>query len=288
MPTRETAWTHGTPAWVDCTFEHMHAASKFYGRLFGWETHEGPAEAGGYTMCLKNGHPAAALAPVMSDPIVPNVWSVFFASDDVDATAQRVVDAGGKVLIEPMDILDAGRMAFFEDAEGATFGVWQAQGHIGFEVYNEPGSVGWTDLMSRDLGKAQDFYASVFGFMFEPMGEDYLTFKLADGGPVVGGLHQAAHLPADAPANWLVHFVVASRDATVAIVEELDGEVLGEFDTPAGPEATVRGPEGEIFNVIEMKDVPAQALLEQLCRDNSASSQVGSIVLVSPSAQEDS
>ena len=35
-----------------------------------------------------------------------------------------------------------------------------------------------------------------------------------------------------------------------AIVEELDGEVLMSFDTPFGPEATIRGPEGETFNVI--------------------------------------
>ena len=39
-------------------------------------------------------------------------------------------------------------------------------------------------------------------------------------------------------------------DLALALAEELDGEVLMRFETPFGPEATIRGPEGEVFNVI--------------------------------------
>lgn len=248
MPTRDTLWPNGTPNWVDCSFDDLHRARDFYGKLFGWETHEGPAEAGGYTMCLKHGRPAAALSPRMSEGSFG--WCTYFATDDVDGTAAHAVDAGGRLLFEPQDVMEAGRFALVADPEGAVFGLWQGRASLGFEIVNEPGAIGWNDLMTRDLGDAKRFYGAVFGYDFSAMGDDYVTFSLTPGGAPVGGMHAAGELPDDAPASWLPHFVVADRDSTVAIVEELDGEVLMSFDTPFGPEATIRGPEGEVFNVI--------------------------------------
>lgn len=257
MPTRDTNWPAGTPNWVDCYFDDVKRAGSFYGKLFGWDVPDGPAEVGGYSICFKHGRRAAAIAPHMA-PDVPIAWSTYFATDDVDATTQAVRDAGGTVVQEPMDIPGAGRAAFFLDAEGAAFGAWQGAENPGFGIFNEPGSVGWNDLMSRDLERAKQFYAAVFGFTYDDMGPDYVTCKRAADGEAVAGLHLAQHLPDEAPASWLTHFVVADRDSSVAIVEELDGEVLMSFDTPFGPEATIRGPEGEIFNVISFTDEAEQ------------------------------
>lgn len=249
MPTRDTPWPTGTPNWVDCSFDDLHRAGTFYAKLFGWELHDGGEAMGGYRVALKHHHAAAGLAPRMKDE-VPSAWSTSFATDDVDATTRAVLDAGGTVLVEPMDIPNTARFAFFQDPEGAVFGAFEADEHIGFGIFNESGSVGWNDLMTRDLEAAKSFYAAVFGFTYEPTGDDYVVCKRASDGEVVAGMHRATQLPDDAPANWLTHFVVADRDSSISIVEELDGEVLASFDTPFGPEATVRGPEGEIFNVI--------------------------------------
>ena len=128
MPTRTTNWPAGTPNWVDCSFDHMHRAKDFYAKLFGWEIREGGDDMGGYAVGLKHHHAAAGLAPRMQ-PDVPSAWSTFFASDDVDATAGAIRDAGGRTLVEPMDVPNAGRMAFFLDPEGAAFGVWQGGEH---------------------------------------------------------------------------------------------------------------------------------------------------------------
>jgi predicted enzyme related to lactoylglutathione lyase len=48
-----------------------------------------------------------------------------------DEATSKVLDAGGKVLMEPFDVMDAGRMAVFADPEGAVFCVWQAKEHKG-------------------------------------------------------------------------------------------------------------------------------------------------------------
>ena len=66
--------------------------------------------------------------------------------------------------MEPFDVGDAGRMAVFADPEGATFCVWQAKQHRGARIVNEPGSLNFNDLNTRDLDGAKAFYGAVFGW----------------------------------------------------------------------------------------------------------------------------
>ena len=254
MATRNVNWPNGTPNWTDCAFADVRAAKDFYGKLFGWDIEFDADDS--YGICLKNGHPAAAIAPDVGEEFL-GLWTTFFATDDVAGIRERVVSAGGTVVVEPMEIEDSGRTALFRDPEGALFGVWDGTGRVGFEIVNEPGSVAWTDLMTRDLASAQTFYAQVFGFSYQQLSDDYVTFTTPESDRPVGGMHAAAHLPADASAHWLVHFAVADRDSSISMVEELDGEVLMSFDTPFGPEAVVRGPGGEVFNVIALTDAVA-------------------------------
>ncbi len=48
------------------------------------------------------------------------MWRVYFTTDDVDSTAERLTAAGGRVLDGPMDT-PFGRLATVTDPEGATF-----------------------------------------------------------------------------------------------------------------------------------------------------------------------
>ena len=72
MVTRDTAWPAGTPCWVDLGVDDVARAGTFYSRLFGWDIQAGPPEAGGYTMCLKDGHPVAGIAPKQGPPDSPD------------------------------------------------------------------------------------------------------------------------------------------------------------------------------------------------------------------------
>src|SRR4029079_8748546 len=84
------------------------------------------------------------------------------ASDD-DATA-RGREAGGRVLSEPFDVFDAGRMGVFADPEGAVFCVWQPGSHRGSAAVNEHGAVNFNNLHTDDVEAARAFYGSVFGW----------------------------------------------------------------------------------------------------------------------------
>lgn len=100
--------------------------------------------------------------------------------EDVDATVARVTEAGGTVLMEPIDVLDAGRMDVVSDPVGATFSLWQPGAHIGSQAFDEPGAFCWTELRSRDIETARRFYRTVVGWEGEPSGPDLCTAFVLD------------------------------------------------------------------------------------------------------------
>ena len=116
----------GTPCWVDVSSTDIEGSKRFYSELFGWNAFTVPApEADGYTLFDLRGKQVAGLGPSQEE-WGPPAWSTYIWSDDADETASRVSDAGGTVLMGPMDVMDAGRMVFAKDPTGGVFGVWQA------------------------------------------------------------------------------------------------------------------------------------------------------------------
>ena len=108
MVTRDTAWAPGTPCWVDLGVTDIPKAKAFYSALFGWEIQDGPPEAGGYSMCEIGGQHVAGIGSSQGD--MPIFWTTYLASADADKTAEAIKAAGGQVLMEPFDVMDAGRM----------------------------------------------------------------------------------------------------------------------------------------------------------------------------------
>jgi len=255
MPIRDESWPNGTPCWVDVMVTDPTAAKHFYTGLFGWDIQDGPPEAGGYAMCLLQGQPVAAISPKPEGNPFPNVWSTYLAADDLDATAAKAKAAGSEFMMEPMDVMTAGRLAFAMDPIGAPYGFWQAGDHKGVGIYNEPGALVWNELITRDYEGAKAFYASVFGYTYEEVGEGitYSTIKLAGTGDIVGGLGAFdPDAPPEVASTWGVYFQVENCDASVASAVQLGATVArGPFDTPFGRMATVTGPQGEAFSLIQ-------------------------------------
>src|SRR3954471_20135056 len=118
----------GVPCWIDTTQPDPEAAAAFYGELFGWELEDlMPTDAPGRHS--RPGLRGRDVAEVSGAPDGGAAWNTYVWVDIADETAARVREAGGTVLTEPFDVMDAGRMAVFADAEGAAFSVWQAARH---------------------------------------------------------------------------------------------------------------------------------------------------------------
>jgi uncharacterized protein len=251
--TRDTRWPAGTPCWVDVSVDDVPKAIAFYQALFGWDIELGGPEVGGYSIAHQDGGIVAAVSPKMAGPDAPTVWTTFLATDDVDATAAKIKDAGGQILAEPMDVMEEGRLAVAMDPAGAAFALWQGGNTSGIQVANEPGTLSWNEQMSRDFEGSKAFYQAVFGYGYQDMSAD--GFKYATptvDGHEIGGIGEYPEgTPAELPAAWATYFAVTDTDATVTKVTELGGSVVRPADdTPYGRIAVVADNQGAVFSVI--------------------------------------
>jgi len=248
------SYPDGVPSWVDLSTEDLPKAREFYGSLFGWDTPEGPPEAGGYTLATIGGRAVAGLGPKMN-PEFPTVWMTYVNVDDADAVAAKVAGAGGQVLLPPMDVMDVGRMGIIADPIGAVIGLWQAKLHKGAGVVNEPNTYCWSELVTTDVDGAKAFYAAVFGWganTEDAGGMTYTEWKVGDRS-IGGMMEKPADMPAEVPPHWGVYFAVADADASVDKIKQLGGTVMmGPVDIQPGRFAVCMDPSGAPFNILAL------------------------------------
>jgi uncharacterized protein len=242
---------HGVPCWVDIWQDDVEAAAAFYTGLFGWEAQVGDA----YTLFTHRGLDAAGAGAPAAGGVA---WTTYVWVDDVEAVAARVVEEGGRVVLEPFDSLDGGRMAIVADPADAVFGVWQLGEHRGARVVNEPGAWAMSALSTPDPEGAKAFYGAVFGWETDMFGEVAL-WRLPG---YVGG-EPSQPVPRDVigvtvpmsedgstPPQWSVNFWVADADATANAAEKLGGAmVVPPFDTEISRDAVIADPQGAVFSV---------------------------------------
>ena len=243
-----TAYTQGTPNWIDVSTPEPAAAQAFYRALFGWSFTE--HEGAGYWIARKGDRKVAGLGKLDPAQGTPPVWSMYIAVDDVGAATERAEAAGAQVLVEPMDVMGEGKMSFVVDPTGAAVGLWEAMDHIGAEAVNEPGAFVWSEIITHETEKLDPFYADVVGARFRDTdfgGSTYHAMQV-DGRTVGGTMKPWTE---DTPPHWHVYFMVEDADEATDIARREGGTVLaGPFDTPAGRMATLQDPHGAVFSVI--------------------------------------
>jgi predicted enzyme related to lactoylglutathione lyase len=287
MPERD-GYIPGVPCWVDASEPDPQAALGFYGGLFGWEFEDAMpsasegryfiarAEATGWSLFdssggVRSGDVAAiGSIPDAAPPIA--AWNTYFWVDSADETASKVRDAGGGVVTEPFDFMDAARVGVFTDPEGAPFSVWEAKQHKGARLVNDPGSLNFNGLNTRDVEAAKSFYGSVFGWQTLDMDGGLQMWTLSGYGDYLEGYHpelrkQMAEAGAperfedvvatinpipddqpDTPPHWSVTFATDDADATAAKATELGGTVIvPPFDAPWVRMSILRDPQGATF-----------------------------------------
>lgn len=264
------AYQHGLFSWVDLTAADPEQAKEFYSALFGWEAEDQNDPDGNYiyTMFNLDGKVVAGLGPQppgMAGSGVPSVWNSYVTVDNLAATVDGWALARGTVIMPPMDVMTAGRMAVVADPEGAVISLWEAKDHAGAEVFNAPGALSWNELNTRDTAAAREFYGKTLGWEFEefPMEgqESYWVIVIpgkaqelpltAD--PYNGGiLAIGPTFPPDMPAHWSVYFTTADIERDVKKVTDLGGSIAaGPMNISAGTIAVVSDPQGGYFTIIE-------------------------------------
>jgi predicted enzyme related to lactoylglutathione lyase len=264
----------GVPCWVDTSQPDPEAAVAFYRGLFGWDFEDimPPGSAGSYFVARLRGGDVAAVAQPPEGAPARAVWNTYVWVESADETAVRVSDAGGRVVAEPFDVPQAGRMAVVADPEGAILRLWQAGGHRGAQIVNEPGSLNFNGLNTRDVERATRFYGSVFGWETLDLGPGAAMWRLpgygdflelgdpelrqrqsGTGAPagfedVVATINPISDQQPDVPAHWSVTFAVDDADAIATRAAELGGQVLvAPFDAPWVRMTVIADPQGATF-----------------------------------------
>lgn len=259
-----TSHEPGTPSWADVSSPDIDSAVSFYEQLFGWEATEAgdPEETGGYRMFVQGGKAVAGAGPTQSEE-QPPAWMAYVTVADADAAVENAKAAGGSVMLEPTDVLTAGRMAVLADPAGAVFAVWEPRDSIGAELVNEPISITWTELRTRDPEGAKTFYGALFGWegMAYSGMDGYTLWMLGGNAPEngKGGMidMESTDMPAEVPPHWDVTFAVADPDQIAEKAKQLGGKVVfGPMDIAVGRMAGIQDPTGAMFSVIKLAQQP--------------------------------
>ncbi|MER6036720.1 VOC family protein [Streptomyces sp. NPDC001835] len=253
-----TRFVNGAPNWVDLGTPDLDGALSFYGGLFGWQFRSAGPDAGGYGFFQLDGRTVAGgrrIGPEQGPP----AWTVYFRSEDAQATARAAEQAHGGVLLPPVDVLGQGHMAVLADQARVPFGIWQPGRTKGVDVASEPGALCWVELYTADIAAAAAFYYKVLGLETSGVpfpGGTYTGVNAAGAGEdaMFGGMVPLADAPAEAEAGpyWLPYFEVEDTDAVAEEARRLGGSVRMPATTVegVGRMAKLADPYGARFAVI--------------------------------------
>ena len=272
----------GVPCWVDTTQPDPEKAVDFYSNLFGWvfENVMPPEAPEPYHMARLRGGDVAAVAAVPEGAPPTALWRTYIWVDSAEDTAIKAAEAGGSVLVEPFQVGEDGKTAVIADPEGASFNVWEAGQHLGARIVNEPGSLNFNSLNTRDSEAEKAFYGSVFNWATLALGgsDEFWTLpgyadhiegfdpgfkeRMAESGvpgfeDVVATLNR---LPDGdtTPPHWSVTFAVEDADKTAGLARELGATIVAEpFDAPWVRATVITDPQGATFTASQF--VPENA-----------------------------
>lgn len=255
-----TSYPQGAFCWPELATTDQNAAMTFYKAIFGWGVKDepmGPGEV--YSMLSvggKNLGAAYTMRAAEREMGLPPHWNAYISVKNADDAAKRAEELGGKVVVKPFDVMEAGRMAVIQDPTGAYFQVWQKAKSAGAQVKNENGSLCWTELTTGDTKKAEKFYAQLFGWTAKPSampGVEYTEF-MVDGKPEAGMMPTPKEMP-NVPPNWLPYFQVADVDGTSSKAAANGAKTLvPPTDIPnTGRFSVLMDPQGAAFAVFKPK-----------------------------------
>ncbi|MGE3166252.1 MAG: VOC family protein [Planctomycetota bacterium] len=218
----------GRFVWHDLMTKDAKTAQTFYSSLFDWRIDERPMGPHIYHMIFCGPGP---IGGIVQEPAIPmSHWMPYVAVEDVDATAKKVTQLGGKTCVPPTDIPQTGRFAVIEDPQGAYLSIYKGLPESqGADPDNPvPGRICWNEVYAHDADAAQTFYSAVFGWTANkkdmgPAGFYHVQMK---GDKQAGGLMK--HPMPGAPPCWVVYFFVEDLPTATNRAKDLGATAMME------------------------------------------------------------
>lgn len=236
--------------WHAIIGDDLGEARAFYTRSLGWKAQEVPMGDESIMLFIVGGQPLGHLSKPLEG--VPNRWNNYLRVEDVDASTNSAIQAGGTVSIPPTDIAP-GRVSIIASPSGAVLALFREADPDATNHPGGDGSIYWTELQSHDIAADLAFLETVFGFGIEtrpmPKGGTY-NILTNDGVPCCGAVEAMLE---EAPSAWFSWVQVEDADATVERVEKNGGKKLSKLmDYPGvGRMALVTDSTGAVFGLIK-------------------------------------
>jgi predicted enzyme related to lactoylglutathione lyase len=226
-------------AWYELLTTDVAAAGDFYSQVVGWGLRDASTTGQAYAVFNAGKVPIGGLMELPEEGrrlgATPR-WVGYVAVDDMDASAAQIRRLGGAVLVPPTDS-NIGRISVVADPQKATFALIKepAYGERKPNGLDEPGRVGWHELLAADRKEIFDFYGELFGWQKADAETDpadlYQLFSA--GGQTIGGM--LTKLPSVSQPCWLYYFNVDDIGAAAKRVNVGRGRILqGPIELPDG------------------------------------------------------
>ena len=243
--------------WYELRTAQPAAAPSFYAHVIGsWSSR--PMEGfDDYTLFVTEQGPlggAARLSARAAQMGVSPHWMSSVYVGDVDAAASQVTQTGGRVLVEPAEHPNLGRLALAADPFGAVFGVCTPARAMPVHDSSKPGEVCWHELISEDHDAALAFYARLFGWKKRSEFDMGTMGKYVVYGNEIRDLGGIFTMPKQQhPSAWNYYFQVADLDAAVERAKAKGATLLnGPMQVPSGARiAQLSDPQGAGFSLHE-------------------------------------
>jgi len=112
----------GAVTWTDLTVPNADEVKNFYSEVVGWKSE--PVDMGGYNDYNMNspttGNTNVGICHTRGiNANLPPQWLVYITVEDVEKSAAKCVDLGGKIIVEPKKMEGDGRYCVIQDIAGA-------------------------------------------------------------------------------------------------------------------------------------------------------------------------
>jgi predicted enzyme related to lactoylglutathione lyase len=244
---------HGRFAWYELMTTDMAAAEAFYAKVVGWGAQDASTPDLAYTLFTAGKVPVGGLMDLPAEArkmgATPR-WMGYVAVDDVDAAVDRITRLGGVVYVPPTNS-NIGRISVVTDPQMAILALVEGlePGQQRAADLDEPGRVGWHELLAANWEKAFAFYSELFGWRKADteLGPTEAYQLFSANGQTLGGIFTKR--PIEPVPYWLYYFNIGDIDAAAERVKIGGGQIFeGPIEVPGGSWiARCIDPQGAIF-----------------------------------------
>ena len=103
--------------------------SAFYTKLFDWNVESMPGMDYRIIQTQADGGICGGIMTPKCEGPWPGNMSFYVEVDDLAAYRKRVVEVGGKILVEEQQVPGKGSFSLFEDPDGRVVGLWKMAAH---------------------------------------------------------------------------------------------------------------------------------------------------------------